>query len=98
MGVNYNAIITLGLPYEEFPDPEKLDDLIRIGVISAISPYFNAPHEDSIIGMSVASSRRYRATVITIEGLRSCEEKVRERWNALFPDLTPQLYLTPFGW
>ena len=67
MGIHTSAVIAAGLPFGEFTDEDRRDELIEVGELEVISPYYDADLENCIIGVTVASTGRYKPAELELD-------------------------------
>lgn len=99
MGVEYRAVIAVGVPYKELePYVEGLVDLLEEGTLRSISPYFDAPYEDSVVGFIALQSDDYSWQLTTETSIQENIRQARVKWDAMFPNILPSVVLMPYGW
>lgn len=99
MGVEYRAVIAVGAPYEDLKQyVEGLDELLDDGTLSSISPYFDAPYEDSIVGFIALQSDDYSWQLTTETSIQENIRRARVKWDSMFPNIMPSVVLMPYGW
>lgn len=101
MGIEYRAVMVLGLPYADFSTATQaqIDTEIDGGGIELVQPYFDAPREDSLVGIVLRHSGDYswvchEDNPIKIEEKHKAENKLIE----LFDGAEPKLYLSVQSW
>lgn len=99
MGIEYRAVIVVGVPYEDLlPHVEGLDDLIDEGTIDAYSPYFDADRDDWVVGFLACQSGDYTWKMLTEADIADGVSTARKKWDAIFPNIMPSIFLMPYGW
>jgi hypothetical protein len=97
MGIDSRCKLMVGLPYEEIvdhvEDQEELDDNIRDGVLEYGSCYYDSSFDENIIGFVVTSTSSY-CKIDTIGTLHAKVIEATKEFNKIFPELTPQIYMT----
>lgn len=82
MSTNYQAVIAVGLPYEEFG--EKALDVLHEegGPLVSIPAYYGAGCEISVNGLRVTSTYSYSYTEIELDALQlAIDEAKKEFYN-----------------
>ena len=65
MGIYYQAVIFYGLPYEELEGSvENLEEMTDNGEVDTVSPYYDAPQDEGLVGFMVEASPDYGWTEI----------------------------------
>ena len=91
MGIDTSAVIVAGLPFGEFTDEDKRDELIDSGELDVISPYYDADLEHCVIGLTVYITGCHRPQVIESTLVSVHHER---DFFKLTGD-TPRLYISP---
>lgn len=99
MGIEYRAVIVVGVPYEDLlPHVEGLDDLLDDGNLPAYSPYFDADRDNCVVGFVACQSDDYCWAMLTEAQISECITMARKKWDAMFPNIMPSILLMPYGW
>ena len=93
MGVDYRACIVVGLPYEDLPS--QVQQLIEDETLKSISPYFDAPVDDCLIGYIVEETDDYSAKELSLD--LSVKTEALAITFKLITGLDPKIYLSPYG-
>lgn len=81
MSTNYQAVIAVGLPYEELGE-KALEVLHERGDILSIPVYYDAGCEISVNGLRVTSTCSYSYTEIELDALQlAIDEAKKEFYN-----------------
>lgn len=59
MGIEFSAVLMVGLPYNYVAEVEDINNMIHEGTIDYASPYYDAPLEDWLIGIHIQGSGGY---------------------------------------
>lgn len=100
MGIEYSAVIIVGLRREDIENVERLCDKYGefIGGLEDCSSYYDGGGEDqNVIGFTVAQSPDYGNDEIHFEELAVAIQSAKE----LFKEATNQdakIYLSTYGW
>lgn len=99
MGIEYRAVIVVGLPYDDLETRvDDLPTLIDGGNVAAYSPYFDAPYHHCVIGFGAMRSDDYSYERITQQQITESILVATNTWQEMFPGITPSIYLMPHGW
>lgn len=97
MGIDTRCKLMVGLEYETIKehvgDTEELDENIHDGVLDCGRCYYDSSFEDNIIGFDVVKTSSY-TKIDTIGTLHAKVIESTKEFNKIFPDLTPQIYMT----
>jgi hypothetical protein len=90
-------MIVVGLPIEEI-DPETFDPSdAEDKDLMVVSPYYDAPYSDSLVGVLIASAGSYSWEPLDVDGMPAEIEKAR----ALFKRATgldARVFITTYGY
>lgn len=81
MGMSYDAVLIVGLPYEDF-DKEQLDELQSNTWFKRASPHYDADPEYCIFGIIVAHSYDNKG-VIDLKKIDAAAEKAKAKFLKL---------------
>lgn len=99
MGVEYRAVIVVGVPYDDLsPHVEELDDLIDNGDLGVYSPYYDADRDSSVVGFVACQSDDYGWETLTEKNIADGIAAARKKWDTHFPNIMPSILLMPYGW
>jgi len=59
MGIEFSAVLMVGLPYNDVAEVKGIDDMLHEGTIDYASPYYDAPLLEWCVGIRVAGSGDY---------------------------------------
>ena len=107
MSASYSAALVYGLPFKEairLEDElglESVKEMIYNGELDVFPPYYDAPYEDSIVGIVVAQTSSYSFMLVDKEMFTEAEEDQLAREATFLEDLFGQSnlynYLTTVG-
>lgn len=92
MGIDYSAVIVVGLWSEDLPK-----DFDEIENIECIQPYYDAPTEHSLWGIVIEYSEDYNATEINLDVLSHPIKIAKENFKRI-TGLDAKVYLSTRGW
>jgi hypothetical protein len=92
MGIDYSAVIVVGLWSEYLPK-----DFDEVENIECIQPYYDAPTEHSLWGIVIENSEDYNATEINLDVLELPIKVAKENFKRI-TGLDAKIYLSTRGW
>lgn len=95
MGVEYNAVIVVGLHFNEFPD-DSFQALAWTQDFKPYALYFDAQFEDSVFGYELAINHSYQPLEINLMELNSKAQILIKKFEDRFGQ-TPKVYLATNG-
>lgn len=98
MGIDTRAIIVVGLPYDELGDDlrAKLADVGELYGIESVSPYFDAPSDDCVFGITVHQTDDYSCADLPGDLTHRIEEACRTFHEKT--GLVGRAILSPYVW
>lgn len=104
MGIEYRAVIVVGLPHDKLmgqyseEEREELSNRIDCGDIDLFSPYFDAERDDCVVGFVVKQSDDYSYETVDMNELLAKQAEAVRAWENAFPRIPYNTYLMPYGW
>lgn len=92
MGIDYSAVIVVGLWSEDLPK-----DFDEVENIECIQPYYDAPTEHSLWGIVIENSEDYNATEINLDVLELPIKEAKQSFKRI-TGLDAKVYLSTRGW
>lgn len=96
MGIEYNAVVVVGIQKQDIEDWDKFEELIDTGDLEVASPYYDGSDSDfAAVGFVVYESDDYSSSELV------WDQAVIDAKKAEFKKLTGQdakVWLSPHGW
>jgi hypothetical protein len=107
MSTSYSAALVYGLPFkdavrlEDELGLEPIRDMIYDGELEVFPPYYDAPYENSIIGVAIVQTNSYSFTLADPSAIGESNlehmDKEGKRLEKLFGADNLKVYLTTVG-
>lgn len=104
MGVEYRAVIVVGLTYEKLTeelseaDKAKINERIDGGDLDVWSPFYDAERDDSVVGFVVKQTDDYSWSIFDPVDVVAKTDEAKRAWTNALPGIEPNIYLMPYGW